>query len=70
MALFTYDGPYQEVDLKVAGNEVGSVKKGESIVVPDDLAALVEWQDYWTRADETKPDRKPVTPEVPAKGKE
>ena len=70
MALFMYDGPYTEVDLKVAGNEIGSVKKGESIVVPDELAALVEWQDYWKRADESKSDRKPVTLEVPVKGKE
>ena len=67
MALFTYDGPYPEVDLKVAGNEIGSVKKGESIVVPDDLAKQVEWQDYWIRADESKPK---LAAAVPVKGKE
>lgn len=56
MALFTYNGPYESVELKVAGYEIGTVEQGGSIVVPDDLADSVEWQDYWKRADQGTPE--------------
>lgn len=61
MALFTYDGDYAAVDLRVAGHDLGTVEKGGSIVVPDELASLTEWPDYWKRADEPKTEQKPVT---------
>lgn len=48
MALKRYIGPYESVRLMVAGHEIGIVEKGGSIVVPDELAELTEWQsDCW-----------------------
>jgi len=56
MALKRYIGPLESVRLQVAGHEIGIVKQGDSIVVPDELAELTEWQaDYWA-------DGAPVTP--------
>lgn len=63
MALFTYDGPYAEVGVRVAGHDIGTVEKGGSIVVPDELASQVDWPDYWKRADQAKA-------KVPAESKE
>jgi hypothetical protein len=45
MALKRYVGPDSEVSVVVAGREMGIVKNGEAIVVPDELAELVVWQD-------------------------
>ena len=48
MALKRYIGPLESVRLQVAGHEIGIVKQGDSIVVPDELAELTEWQaDLW-----------------------
>lgn len=37
--LVTYIGPHKEVDVVIAGEDFGRVKKGESLVVPDGLAS-------------------------------
>jgi hypothetical protein len=29
----------------VAGHEIGIVDKGDSVVIPDEIAGLVEWSD-------------------------
>ena len=47
MALKRYVGPEDAVILRVAGHEIGTCAKDEAIVVPDELAELVEWPDYW-----------------------
>ena len=38
-----YIGPHDEVKVVIAGNEIGIVKQGESISVPDELAESVGW---------------------------
>lgn len=43
--LKVYIGPDAEVRVVVAGTEIGIVKNGESIVVPDDIAATTVWPD-------------------------
>ena len=63
MALMRYTGPYDAVDVKVAGHELGIVERGESIAVPDDLAALTEWPpECWQPvvSDVPKPAPKPA----------
>jgi len=48
MALKKYVGPFDAVTVRVAGNELGTVENGASIVVPDELAGLTEWPaDHW-----------------------
>lgn len=47
MALMRYVGPYPEVRVLVAGNEIGTVEKDGSIVVPDELADQVSWSEHW-----------------------
>jgi hypothetical protein len=48
MALKRYIGPEDEVRLVVAGNEIGVVSQGGSIVVPDDVAESVGWaEEFW-----------------------
>lgn len=48
MALMRYIGPHPEVRVVVAGNEIGVVENGGSIVVPDELAGLTAWsEDHW-----------------------
>lgn len=43
-----YIGPFEEVQVYVAGNDLGTVKKDEAIAVPDEIAALTEWPaDNW-----------------------
>jgi hypothetical protein len=55
VALFKYVGPLPEVEVHVAGNEIGVVEKGGSIVVPDELANQVAWSEHWQRADNESP---------------
>ena len=51
-----YVGPYDEVQVYVAGNELGVVKKGEAIAVPDDVATLAEWPaDHWQDGEPARP---------------
>jgi len=58
VALFKYLGPHDEVSVRVAGNDIGTVERDSSIAVPDELADLTEWPDEnWERAD--KPKAKP-----------
>jgi hypothetical protein len=45
MALKRYIGPYESVRLMVAGEEIGIVNKGDSVVIPDEIADSVEWSD-------------------------
>lgn len=45
MALKRYLGPHDEVTVKVAGHDLGYVKKGESIFVPEELVGLTVWQE-------------------------
>lgn len=40
-----YIGPYDEVRVVVAGIEVGRVKQGESLAIPDEVADSVTWPD-------------------------
>ena len=47
MAVKRYLGPEASVLLRVAGNEIGLVEQGEAIFVPDELAELTVWQDFW-----------------------
>jgi len=59
VALYKYLGPYAEVRVSVAGTEVGTVAKDESISVPDELADLSEWpEEHWLRADTPKASKK------------
>ncbi len=36
-------GRFDEVEVVVAGNKIGMVRRNEAIAIPDELAALVEW---------------------------
>ena len=55
MALLKYLGPYEEVRVSVAGQEVGIVAKGQKLSVPDELAGQSEWQpDSWELVSEAK----------------
>lgn len=58
MALYKYTGPYDEVEVRIAGNDVGVVKKGESIVISDDLEV--------SNADLVKQESKPKEDPKPA----
>lgn len=56
MALLKYLGPFDEVRVSVAGQEVGTVAKGMKISVPDELAGQSEWQEEsWELMSEDKP---------------
>jgi hypothetical protein len=56
MALLKYLGPFDEVRVSVAGQEVGIVAKGDKLSVPDELAGQSEWQpESWELMSETKP---------------
>lgn len=49
--LKTYVGHYTEgVEVVINGQSYGVVKPGESIVVPDDIAAAAVWPDVWEDA--------------------
>ena len=56
----TYDGPYDEVQVAKAGQE-WLVKKGESVDLPDDVAAGLEGQEAWTVTAPKTPGRKATT---------
>ena len=50
-----YVGPDDEVKVVVAGTEIGNVKRGEAIAVPDDIAGLTVWPDtLWQDGAEDK----------------
>lgn len=54
-----YIGPYDQVSVAVAGNDFGTVKNGEALVVPDVLAESVEWApENWEDVKSTKKARK------------
>ncbi|HYS43634.1 MAG TPA: hypothetical protein VEM32_06600 [Geobacteraceae bacterium] len=59
MALKRYNGPEASVILSVAGHEIGTCAQGESIVIPDELADMVEWPGYWE--DFSAPETKAIT---------
>lgn len=44
MALLKYLGPFDEVRVSVAGQEIGIVAKGQQISVPDEFEGQSEWQ--------------------------
>lgn len=62
MALKRYIGPYDAVEVKVAGRELGIVEKDGSIVVPDELAELVAWSPELWEDGAPKPVAKPDAP--------
>lgn len=48
MALKTYVGPHDSVDLRVAGHDIGTVERGSAIFIPDHLVNLVHWPEaFW-----------------------
>lgn len=49
-----YVGPYPEVSVSVAGNDFGTVKNGEALVIPDELAESVGWSEHWEDVKATK----------------
>lgn len=51
MALYKYDGPFAEVEVRVAGEYIGIVEKGGQIVVPDELADKASFGADWSKAD-------------------
>lgn len=56
MALMKYLGPFDEVRVSVAGQEVGVVAKGDFISVPDELEGQSEWQEeHWELVKKPKP---------------
>lgn len=62
-----YVGPHDEVRVVVAGTELGFVKQGESIAVPDEVAASTEWpSELWQDGAPAKQDGAPAR----AKGKD
>jgi hypothetical protein len=53
--LMRYVGPDEAVRVVVAGTEIGVVKQGESIVVPDEIAESTVWPDtLWQDGTEKK----------------
>lgn len=67
--LMRYVGPLEEARISVAGNDFGTIKRGEAIVVPDELANSVEWSEHWENVKATKKAAKdakdPLNGEVP-----
>ena len=45
----TYNGPHDAVDVIEGGAVIGTVERGESIEVPDELATRLLEQDVWDR---------------------
>lgn len=54
-----YVGPDDEVRVVVAGTEIGNVRQGESIAVPDEIAELTVWPDtLWQDGDKKAASKK------------
>lgn len=70
MALYTYNGPYNEVEVRVAGEFVGVVEKDGSLSVPDELAAKAEWSEHWTKQEDAAPDSIEEVPATENEGNE
>jgi hypothetical protein len=48
MALKRYIGPADAVEVRLMGEPYGLVEHGETLVVPDDLAAALAWpESHW-----------------------
>jgi len=57
---FTYSGPFDVVELIVAGRS-WTATNGEPIELPDDVAATLEGRDDWTLSAPKNPGRKATT---------
>lgn len=68
MALMRYVGPLEEARISIAGNDFGTVKPGEALAVPDELAESVGWSEHWESVKDTEDSRaeakEPVTAPV------
>ena len=57
-----YIGSIQEVSVVIAGKDYGVVNTGDSIPVPDDIAASVSWPETnWEDANPGDPDNEEET---------
>jgi hypothetical protein len=62
VALYKYDGQFDQVEVRIAGEYAGTVEKGGSLAVPDELAGKTGWSEHWSKQEDSPSDEE-NTPE-------